>query len=189
MLSQGLGPRQSVLPLLISFLFSHIVLAKHSLPLRRSPHILLLPPFFSFLHSFRCSSFSPVSPSYLSSWSLFISRPMPYLAPWESARAIRAARKEVLILAKTLLSFRVFAIDPRDDVTSSTLVDLIELCITILPVKSVWRESDRRIRELQEILLLLIITYCWRNNWSIIQSFNKKILNDWENNNNQWNSL
>jgi len=31
MLSQGLGPRQSVLPLLISFLFSHIVLATPSL--------------------------------------------------------------------------------------------------------------------------------------------------------------
>jgi len=97
MLSQGLGPRQSVLPLLISFLFSHIVLAKHSFPLRRSPHILLLPPFFSFLHPFRSSSFSPISPSYLFSRSLFISRSMPYLAPWESARAIRVARKEVLI--------------------------------------------------------------------------------------------
>lgn len=98
--SQGLGPRQSVLPLLISFLFSHIVLepSSPSLSVAPSSHpppspilslpIILFPPLF----------FSPVSPSHLSSWSLFISRASaPYLAPWESARAIRAAREEVLI--------------------------------------------------------------------------------------------
>lgn len=56
--SQGLGPRQSVLPLLISFLFSHIVLAELSFPspspsihpppspVLSLPIILFPPPFF-----------------------------------------------------------------------------------------------------------------------------------------------
>lgn len=144
--SQGLGPRQSVLPLLISFLFSHIVLAALSFPLRRPPHILLFPPSFLFPSSFFLLFFFPVSPSHLSSWSLFISRPAPYLAPWESARAIRAAREEVLIPVSRRC-FSPFASSRSiRDVTSSresTLVDLTELCVTILlVVRSLQRESS-----------------------------------------------
>lgn len=68
--SQGLGPRQSVLPLLISFLFSHIVLAALSFPPRRPPHILLFPPSFLFPSSFFLLFFFPfplhISPRGLS---------------------------------------------------------------------------------------------------------------------------
>lgn len=102
--SQGLGPRRSVLPLLISFLFSHIVLAELSFPLR---FLALLSSSFlrpyslsshhSFPSSFFFSSFLSVSPSHLSSRFLFIFRLWLISAPWESARAILAAREEVLI--------------------------------------------------------------------------------------------
>lgn len=97
--------------------------------------LILFPPLFF-----------PVSPSHLSSWSLFISRPAPYLAPWESARAIRAAREEVLIPVSRHC-FSPFASSRSiRDVTSSresTLVDLTELCVTILlVVRSMQRESS-----------------------------------------------
>lgn len=61
--SQGLRPRQSVLPLLISFLFSHIVLAELSFPLRLlsssflRPFSLSLSLSLSSHHSFPSSFF------------------------------------------------------------------------------------------------------------------------------------
>lgn len=114
--SQGLGPRQSVLPLLISFLFSHIVLAVFSIPspfpasplpapapplfLLLSPLVLSLSssphpqaPLFLFLFRFPIT----ISPGVLSV-ALFISA-LPYL----NTVGIRACdshreREEVLSL-------------------------------------------------------------------------------------------
>lgn len=104
--SQGLGPRRSVLPLLISFLFSHIVLASllppcPSPPLCRSPHILRLPPPFLFPSSFSLLFFflSPVSPSHLSPRGLSLSPGACALSRTVGIRACdsRRAREEVLI--------------------------------------------------------------------------------------------
>lgn len=126
MSSQGLGPRQSVLPLLISFLFSHIVLAEFSFPLRRSPSHPPPPPVLSF--SLFPSSFSllffslfPVSPSHLSSWSRFISRPVCLISHRGNPRVRFAPRGRKFLLpflatrCAALRSSRVFAIDPRDN--------------------------------------------------------------------------
>lgn len=96
MLSQGLKLRQSVLPLLISFLFSHIGLALLSSPLSFtsssrpfSSHIVLF--FLSFLFS---SSYL-VSPFTLFlCLSLFISLYRLISVPWESARVICTTERE-----------------------------------------------------------------------------------------------
>jgi len=119
--SQGLGPRRSVLPLLISFLFSHIVLAERSLPLPLAlpiaviavspfPRSFLFPslpfPFFLFLRPRPRPVALPTLPpprppppsrSAAIRLPLYLSTLAAYLAAWESARAIRAAREEVLI--------------------------------------------------------------------------------------------
>lgn len=138
--SQGLGPRQSVLPLLISFLFSHIVLAELSFPLRRPPYILPLPPSFLFPSSFSLLLFFLPFPLHISPRGLSLSPGLCLISYRGNPRVRFAPRGRKFLfpfLATALLSFRVFAIDSHDDVTSSresTLVESIELRITILPV-------------------------------------------------------
>lgn len=141
--SQGLGPRRSVLPLLISFLFSHIVLAELSFPLLSVPSSRASSSYQPVLSlpSSSFSSFFLLSPSFALSLSLFLSvyfpfasllvvslylPSLPYLAPWESARVIRAARKEVLIpasrtlLALLSLSFSIRSLESLRSIQPST---------------------------------------------------------------------
>lgn len=115
MSSQGLGPRQSVLPLLISFLFSHIVLAELSfLSPPASTRVLLLshPPSFLFPSSFSSFFFHSPFPLHISLSSV-VSPYLPLvlsLAAWESARAIHGAREEVLIpVSRTMRLLAPFA--------------------------------------------------------------------------------
>jgi len=112
--SQGLGPRQSVLPLLISFLFSHIVLAELAFPL--SPHILLLPLSFLFSSSFSLLFFLPFS-LHISPRSLSLSLGLCLISHRGNSRVRFAPRGRKFLfpfLAKVLFSFRVFAIDQPD---------------------------------------------------------------------------
>lgn len=136
--SQGLGPRQSVLPLLISFLFSHIVLTELSFPspppsshpppspVLSLPIILFPPPFF--FSRFPFTSFLVVS--------LYL--PACALSRTVGIRACDSRREGGSSYSRfSPQRFPPFAIDSRDDVTpsrESTLVDSVELHITILSV-------------------------------------------------------
>jgi len=164
--SQGLGPRRSVLPLLISFLFSHIVLAERPLPLALPspsspfPRSFLFPSSFSFLPLSSPApppSFHPF-PSLLLSVSLFISTLAAYLAPWESARAIRAAREEVLIpvsCAALLLSLSLsLSLESSRSTRTPARVLRVHLLIppTSRPARSMSRESHSRTLRAREII-------------------------------------
>lgn len=134
--SQGLGPRQSVLPLLISFLFSHIVLVSPSrLSPRRSPPpspvlslpIILFPSLF-FFSRFPFASLLVVA--------LYL--PACVLSHTVGIRACDSRRAGGSSYSRfSPRRFSPFAIDSRDNVTSSrgsALVDPIEPRITILSV-------------------------------------------------------
>jgi len=97
MSSQGLGPRQSVLPLLISFLFSHIILAE--LSFLSPPASTRSPPLHRLFSSHRPFPLFFHSPfPFRISLVVFLYLPLVLsLAAWEFARAIHAAREEVLI--------------------------------------------------------------------------------------------
>lgn len=175
--SQGLGPRQSVLPLLISFLFSHIVLAS-------------LPPPLPPLSSHPPSSPALSLPIVLFPSLFFLSLPFPLhisprglsLSPGlrlishrgnPRVRFTPRAREEVLIPVSrhgsSLLS-HLRAIDSRDDPATSrgsTLVDRAARCY----LNSVTRST--RIRSSCKSFVRNPDIIYWRNNSSIIRSLKR----------------
>lgn len=158
--SQGLGPRQSVLPLLISFLFSHIVLAELSFPLRLLSFSFLRPyslslslsSHHSFPSSFFFLRFSPF-PLHISPRGLSLSSACG-LSPHRGNPRVRFSPRErkFLFLFLSHIAFRAFVIDSDDDLSPDPLVDSIGAACYYLPilirpvVRWISHESDNCIR-------------------------------------------